>query len=66
MDDRMTQSVEALARELWEAHATQHEVLTRAPAEPWERLDGWMQNHWRMLARTALVFTAGTEGAVAP
>jgi hypothetical protein len=54
--------VEELAREQWEAHATHHEALTRLPAEPWEKLDGWMQNHWRMLARTALAFA----DAVAP
>jgi hypothetical protein len=48
--------VEDLARELWEAHATHHEALTRLPAQPWEELDAWMQNHWRMLARVALAF----------
>jgi hypothetical protein len=50
--------VEDLAKELWEAHAVQHEALTRLPAEPWDGLDAWMQNHWRMLARVALAFAA--------
>jgi hypothetical protein len=61
-DDPAPEQVDALARELWEAHSLHHEQLTRLPAEPWEALDGWMQNHWRMLARTALAFAA----AVAP
>jgi hypothetical protein len=60
--DPAPEQVDALARELWEAHATHHEQLTRLPAEPWESLDSWMQNHWRMLARTALAFA----DAVAP
>lgn len=51
--------MDALARELWEAHATHHEQLTRLPAEPWEALDDWMRNHWRMLARVALAFRPG-------
>lgn len=46
--------VEALARVLWDAHGEQHEQLTLSPAPPFEDLDGWMQNHWRMLARVAL------------
>jgi hypothetical protein len=54
-----TNPVEDLARELWEAHATHHEELTRLPAQPWEELDPWMQNHWRMLARVALNFAGG-------
>jgi hypothetical protein len=64
----MTDPVEALARELWEAHGVQHEMLTRLAAEPWEALDPWMQNHWRMLARTAIAFINGSAGTgpVAP
>lgn len=64
----MSDPVEALARELWEAHGVQHEMLTRLAAEPWEALDPWMQNHWRMLARTAIAFIAGSgdAGSVAP
>ena len=50
---------EDLGRELWEAHATHHEALTRLPATPWDALDGWMRDHWRMLARVALAFRPG-------
>jgi hypothetical protein len=64
--DPAANPVEALARELWEAHSTHHEALTRLPAEPWEALDAWMQNHWRMLARVALAFVAGPGRPVAP
>jgi len=55
------QIVEDLARELWEAHGTHHEQLTRLAAPPFEELDGWMQNHWRMLARVALAFVEETR-----
>jgi hypothetical protein len=53
-------TVEALARELWEAHGAQHEQLTRLPAPPFETLDAWMQAHWRMLARVALAWMASS------
>jgi hypothetical protein len=58
MTSSSSNPVEELARELWEAHATHHEALTRLPAETWEKLEGWMQDHWRMLARVALAFAA--------
>jgi hypothetical protein len=60
MTEPSANPVEDLARELWEAHATHHEELTRLPAQAWEQLDAWMQNHWRMLARVALNF-AGSK-----
>lgn len=58
MSETVDNPVEALARELWEAHATHHEALTRLAAEPWEKLAPWMQDHWRMLARVALAFAS--------
>jgi hypothetical protein len=58
MAEAIENPVEPLARELWEAHAIHHEALTRLPAEPWDALAPWMQDHWRMLARVALAFAA--------
>jgi hypothetical protein len=65
MNEPSQNPVDELARELWEAHATHHEELTRLPAQPFGELDGWMQNHWRMLARVALAFAAGPGRPVA-
>jgi hypothetical protein len=61
--DPPQKTVDDLARELWEAHGAHHEQLTRLAAPPFDDLDGWMQNHWRMLARVALAFIAQNPAA---
>lgn len=48
--------VDALARELWEAHATHHQAVINFPQEHWDQLDLFTQDHWRVIARTALAF----------
>lgn len=48
--------VEALARELWEAHATHHQQVINFPQEHWDQLDPFSQEHWRVIALTALAF----------
>jgi hypothetical protein len=53
--------VESLARELWEAHATHHQQVINFPLEHWDALDPFTQDHWRHIARTALVFRPAGE-----
>jgi hypothetical protein len=48
--------LDALARELWEAHATHHQQVIAFPQEHWDQLDLFSQDHWRVIARTALAF----------
>ena len=48
--------LEDLARELWEAHATHHQQSISFPTLHWDELDTFTQDHWRLLARTALAF----------
>ena len=48
--------VDALARELWEAHATHHQAVIPFLQEHWDQLDPFSQEHWRHIALTALAF----------
>lgn len=50
------ETVESLARELWEAHATHHQQVIDFPTLHWDELDAFSQDHWCHLARTALAF----------
>jgi hypothetical protein len=48
--------VEDLARELWEAHATLHQQVIPFPQLHWDECDPFSKDHWRHIARTAIVF----------
>jgi hypothetical protein len=54
----MNNPVEALAKELWEAHATHHPGVIPMPQLHWDELDQFTQDHWRYLARVAMAFRA--------
>lgn len=45
--------LEELARELWDAHATDHQAVIPFPQLHWDELDPFTQDHWRHIARTA-------------
>jgi len=54
-------TVNLLARELWETHATHHQAVIPFPQEHWDQLDPFTQDHWRHIARTALAFRPGPD-----
>ena len=51
--------LDALARELWEAHATDHQQVVPMPTLHWDELDPFTRDHWRVIARAALAFGPG-------
>jgi hypothetical protein len=55
-DEHSAEVVDALARELWEAHATHHQAVINFPQEHWDQVDPFTREHWRVIARTALAF----------
>ncbi len=55
-NDDQDPALSGLARELWDAHATNHEVALPLSVLCWDELDTFAQDHWRVIARTALAF----------
>lgn len=47
---------EALARELWEVHATHNQAVIDFPQAHWDEVDEFNREHWRIIARAALAF----------
>lgn len=55
------ETLDQLARELWEAHATHNQQVINFPTLHWDELDPFTQDHWRHIARTALAFRPKPE-----
>jgi hypothetical protein len=52
----LSNPTDALAQELWEAHATHHQEVIPVPQLHWDQLDPFTQDHWRYIARVAIAF----------
>jgi hypothetical protein len=52
----LSNPTDALAQELWEAHATHHQEVIPMPQLHWDELDPFTQDHWRYIARVAIAF----------
>lgn len=49
-------TVDALARELYEADALHNQQVVNFPIEHWDTTDLFTQDRWRNVARAALAF----------